>query len=193
MSTKQPLRPGDVVCTRTPRGWQVFLIRLGAAFRDRPNTVNHVIVVHHRDDAGTLWGIEARPGGVGWVDVAAAVRASGRYSLNNVEQPKSDMQRQSICDAVAGMIGTPYDWTGIALAGMDAIGAQKLWRERTCLEQLKLDVPPAHVICSSLADWAYDRVQLASPGLIGGRSTTPGDWARFIMEEAWRTRTRTDS
>lgn len=61
---------GDVVCTRNPgTGWSARIRRFGAALRDQPNTVDHTVVVHRRDAAGTLWGIEGRPGGVGEVDM----------------------------------------------------------------------------------------------------------------------------
>lgn len=170
------IRPGDVICTRNPRGLPAFLIRLGAALLDRPNTVNHVIVAHHVDAAGTFWGIEARPGGVGWIDLA---RARGAYTLSNHRQPKTDEQRLAVCAAVEGMLGTPYDWKGIALAAANAVGVQRLWASDA-------KVAPAHVICSALADWAYDHVGLDSPGAVAGRATTPGDWASWIVERGWR-------
>lgn len=169
---------GDVLCTRNPKGWPARLIRLGAALLDRPNTVNHVIVVHHRDKAGTWWGVEGRPGGVGWVDLTHALK--GRYTLDNRLQPKTAVQRAAIADAAKGLLGTPYDWAGIALDGMEAIGADALWASTLDGEA------PAHVVCSTLADWAYDYVGLPSPGARFDRTVTPGDWAAFITEEAWR-------
>jgi hypothetical protein len=171
---------GDVLCTRTPKGWPAFLIRLGAALKDDPSTVNHVIVVHHKDAAGTLWGIEGRPGGVGWVDVRHALRQP--YTLSNSEQPKDEVQRTAIATAAEALIGTPYDWTGIGLDAMRAIHAPELWASKWG----KDGVAPAHVVCSSMADWLYDHVGLASPGAQYDRTVTPGDWARWIMEKGWR-------
>lgn len=168
-------RIGDVLCTRTPKGWPARLIRLGAALRDRPNTVNHVIVVHHWDAAGTLWGIEGRPGGVGYVDIAGVVESP--WTVSNIDQPKEEHQRGTIALVAESMLGTPYDWTGIALDAMEAIGADHLWRE-------KWDhTPPAHVVCSSLADWVYEHVGLASPK--PDRTCTPAHWAHFITTQGW--------
>lgn len=177
MTSLLELQPGDVLCTRNKRGLPALLIRLAAALRDEPNTVNHVVIAHHVDEAGVFWGIEARPGGVGWVDIATLTNA---YTLNNSAQPKTDVQRAAVCKAVEGMLGTPYDWAGIALDGMAAIGAQHLWKD------FSAGTPPAHVVCSSLADWAYDHVGLKSPGRIAGRTTTPADWAQFIIEKRWQ-------
>jgi hypothetical protein len=167
---------GDVLCTRSSKGLAGRLIRLGAALQDQPDTVNHVVIVHHRDRAGTLWGIEGRPGGVGWVDCARYLR--GPYTLDNGAQQKTAHQRAQVCKAAAGLIGTPYDWTGIALDAMQAIDAPALWADRW-----KGQVP-AHVVCSSLADWVYEHVGLASPD--PDRTCTPADWAEFIIEKGWR-------
>lgn len=182
---KRPRRPlavdvGDVICTRTPKGWPGYLIRLGAALRDRPSTVNHVIVVWKRDDAGTLWGIQGQPGGVNQVDVRLALKAP--YTITNAAQPKTEVQRYVIASEAEAFLGKEYDWTGIALDAMDAIGAHNLWRSKWG----KDGVPPAHVVCSSMADWLYDHVGLASPGGRFDRRVTPGDWAAWIMEEGWR-------
>ena len=73
-ATPPGLRPGDLLATRGD-GWASTMIRLGAAFRDHPNTINHIAIVHHTDDAGTLWCIEGRPGGVGWKDATAYLYA----------------------------------------------------------------------------------------------------------------------
>lgn len=169
---------GDIVCTRNPKGWPAFFIRLGAALRDRPNTINHVIIVHHRDKAGTLWGIEGRPGGVGWVDMRRALKSP--YTISNADQPKGPVQRSDIARFSEALLGTPYDWGGIVKDGMEAIHADALWRSKEWG-----DTPPAHVVCSSFADWVYDRTGLPSPGLRFDRSVTPGDWAQFIIERGW--------
>lgn len=168
---------GDVVCTRNPKGWPARMIRLGAALMDKPNGVNHVIVVHHKDDAGVLWGVEGRPGGVGWVDMRKALRSP--YTVTNAEQPKTDEQRIEIAHVAEGLLGTPYDWVGIVQDGMAAIGAPRLWAAT-----VKGEVP-AHIVCSSLADWVYDKVGLPSPGAKFDRNVSPADWARFITERGW--------
>ena len=168
--------PGDVVCTRNPKGWPARLIRLGAALKDKPNTVNHVIVVHHRDDAGVMWGIEGRPGGVGWVDMRTAM--AGAYTTHNADQPKTPEQRVQVCEVIAGMLGTPYDWEGIALIGAEAVGVQQLWASTRWGT-----APPAHVVCSALADWGYERVGLRSPA--PDRTCAPWDWDAFNRERLW--------
>jgi len=61
--------PGDLLLTRSKTGVFGRLIRVGAALRDEPNLINHVVIVDHQDRQGTWWGIEGRPGGVGWVDL----------------------------------------------------------------------------------------------------------------------------
>lgn len=175
---KRP-QPGDVLCTKNPKGWAARLIRLGAALQDRPNTVNHVIVVSHVDAVGKLWGIEGRPGGVGYVHLSKAVLTQP-YLLSNALQPKTSAQRELIVEAAKGMIGTPYDWTGIAQDGMVAIGAQRLWGA------WEDGTVPAQVVCSSLADWVYDHVGLASPGKKFDRNVSPADWAAFITERGWK-------
>ena len=171
--------PGDVLCTRSEKGLGSFLIRLGAALRNRPNLHNHVVIVHHRDAAGTWWGIEGRPGGVGWVDMAHYLKSD--WTLGNIDQPKTSKQRTEIVNVAKSLLGTPYDWTGIALDAMEAISAQELWAGHWG----KGDTPPAHVVCSSLADWIYDHIGLASPGAFKDRTISPGDWAEFIIREGW--------
>lgn len=180
MSERLALGVGDILCTRSNRGWAGWLIRFGAALRDQPNTVNHVIVVHHQDEAGVWWGIEGRPGGVGWVTLRKALKAP--YTINNARQPKTPDQRQAIAKVSEGLLGTPYDWVGIIQDGMEAIGAQRLWRTRIDGEV------PAQVVCSSLADWIYDQVGLDSPGRRFDRTVTPGDWATLITERRWHER-----
>ena len=173
------LEPGDIVCTRNPTGWAARMIRLGAALQDSPNIVNHVIVVHHRDPKGLLWGLEGRPGGVG--PRALTRRLLGApYVISNAEQPKTEEQRFLVAKAAEKLNGAPYDWTGIAIDGLDAIGVN-MWSHGGQWGP----EPPGHVVCSSLADWAYDTVGLPSPGKRFDRTVTPGDWAKFIMEKAW--------
>ncbi|HEU4913064.1 MAG TPA: hypothetical protein VFV76_14335 [Actinomycetes bacterium] len=180
MSQVQGLLPGDVVLTRS-KGWVGWIIRLGAALLDRPNIRNHVIVVHHRDDAGTLWGIEGKPGGVGWVDMTTVLRH--RLTSDNRNQPKDTRQRATICAAVEAAIQRPYDWGAIAHAAAESLRLDELWWR---VEFREDDTIPAGVICSALADWAYERTGLASPGGTGRtRYTTPADWDHFIQSRDW--------
>lgn len=184
MDSATTLLAGDVCVVRT-NGFAGALIRLGAALLGRPNMRNHVAIVHHRDAAGTLWGIEARPGGVGWVDMADYLASS--WTISNAAQPKTDEQRAAIAKTAEAMLQVPYDWTAIAADAMHAIRADRLWRARG----YGLAVP-AQVVCSSLADYLYSTNGLASPDLTDGdgvRFTTPADWDLFIETEGWRSST----
>lgn len=181
-SSVSTVAPGDVVLVRT-KGLVGALIRFGAALLDRPNVHNHVAIVHHRDASGTLWGIEARPGGVGWIDMDGYL--GDPYTMSNSEQPKTQAQRDQIISVAESLLQTPYDWTAIATDAMKAIRADRLWKAKSYGE----GEVPTQVVCSSLADYVYAKVGLASPGLIDGdavRFTTPADWDLFIDTKAWR-------
>lgn len=172
------LQPGDVLCTRNLTGIGGRLIRLGAALLDRPNTVNHVAIYTHTDAAGVRWCIEATGRGVGWQRADAWVKS--RWTLNNARQPKTDAQRAQVVEVARSMLGTPYDYTGIALNAFAALGLLEQWEDDWG------NTVPARVVCSSLADYVYETVGLDSPGLSADtRLTTPGDWAQFITEGGW--------
>lgn len=170
------LAVGDVIATRNPKGIGPYFIRLAQALRDRPNTVNHIIVVHHRDPKGVWWGIEGRPGGVGNVALTPR-KVTQPFVLSNRGQEKTEEQRFLVAKAVEELLGAPYDWGGIALDGLHAIGVN-LWNVQWGSE------PPGQVVCSALADWAYERVGLESPA--PDRTCTPGDWAQLIYERGWQ-------
>ena len=175
------VQPGDVLVVRTPAPtwWDRTasrLIRLGAALRDRPNLDNHVAVMHHTDAAGTPWGIEGRPGGVGWVDLRPY---DNPYLLTNAAQPKTDAQRHQVRQAAVGMLGVGYDWAAIGMDTADALGLDHLWRAHDWGNQ-----PPAHVVCSSLGAWVYHHAGLAEPNT-PMLTTTPGDWADWILRRGW--------
>jgi hypothetical protein len=168
------LSKGDVLCTRAT-GLVPRLIRLGAAFRGKPNIVNHVAIVHHKDAKGEWVCVEGRPGGVGWTP--AAKYLASPWTLSNVRQPKTEEQRDAIVAATQALIGRPYDWAGIALDAAQALG---------------IDIPSrwvgqwdaAQVVCSSLAAFAYNEVGLGRPaGVL--RTITPGDWADFIISRRY--------
>jgi hypothetical protein len=174
------LLPGDVLVTRTATGWGGRLIRLGAALLDKSNARNHVVIVHHLDKSGTLWGVEGRPGGIGWVDVAGY--AKDRWTLDNRSQPKSVTQRQLVAEQAEALLQRPYDWSAIARDGMASIHADRLW----AIPEWADGQVPGHVVCSSYADWLYEKAGLPNPG--GNsvtRFTTPADWDAFIQTRAW--------
>jgi cell wall-associated NlpC family hydrolase len=176
---EQP-QPGDVVLTRFA-GWTGKLIRFGAALLDRPNVRNHCIVVTHRDLLGVLWGIEARADGVGDVDLSK--RLASRWVTANVDQPKTPTQRAAVVDTVRLMRGTPYDWGAIVEDTAHALRIDRYWRATDFPQDGRL---PYAVVCSALADYAYQRARLPSPGgNVGGRFTTPADWDQFITTRGW--------
>jgi hypothetical protein len=170
--------PGDVLTVWDPvRPVPAWLIRVGGWLRGHRSGCDHVVVVHHQDAAGTWWGIEGRPGGVGWVDLAKYPHVTS----SNAGQPKTDGQRAEISAVMEGLLGTPYDWAGIVADAMQALRIQFLWRTKDFG-----DAAPGHVVCSSVADWATEHVGLASPdGLLGTRWTTPPVWEEFNLRADW--------
>lgn len=175
MTPMPDLQPADVVAVRTG-GAAAWWIRFGSALRNQPNLDNHIVVVHHRDASGTLWGIEGRPGGVGWVDVSVYYSGVwGSYALSNIRQPKSASQRDGVCKTAEAMLHTPYDWPGIAEDALEDLHLPELWAEKWN------GTTPGHVVCSSLASWAYSQYKLAAPKTADPRHIEPSDWAEFII------------
>jgi hypothetical protein len=180
---------GDVLVTRE-KGWPWSdLIRLGEAFAHTPALCNHVIIAHHMDEQGTFWGIEGRPGGVGWRDLSEPLG----WPLTNANnaQPKTREQRLEIAVCCEALLGTPYDWAGIAEDTRNALtgfwGGH--WAPQIAGEWSDGQTP-AHVVCSSLADFAYEKVGLLNPGgTRRTRMTTPGDWDKFCIKQEWTGRT----
>jgi hypothetical protein len=165
---------GDVLVTRGT-DWAARLIRLGAALLDEPNLDNHVAIAHHKDANGVWWVVEGRPGGVGWAD--AHNYLASPYTTNNIGQSKTAAQRDQIATVAMGMLGTPYDWTGIVADAMSAVGVQDAWAQNW-----KGQGPPGHVVCSSLAAWVYLKAGLEVPTAHEPRQTTPADWEQFIIQ-----------
>ncbi len=172
--------PGDVMVTREGPWVVSALIRLGAWLTGRPPTVNHVIIVHHKDPLTGNWvGIEGRPSGTGWCDLSQ--RLGDEWTNINIFQPKTNEQRYLIATAAEALVGTRYDWEAIGEAVQEAtrlrIRAADEWPENAV---------PGAVVCSSFADWAYERVGLPNPGgAAKTRFTVPADWDQFITKEEW--------
>jgi hypothetical protein len=78
------LLPGDVVIVEMGPWYLRAMIWIQAVFTGRAKyrRDGHIIVVSHRDDDGRLWGIEGRPGGIGWTDLSLR---DGQYGLANNE------------------------------------------------------------------------------------------------------------
>jgi hypothetical protein len=170
------IEPGDLIVTRG-NGWGSFLIRLGAALRDRPNLINHVAIVHHTDAKGVTWCIEGRPGGVGWRQASDYLKSP--YTISNAAQPKTLAQRKDVCAGAVAMLGTPYDWEAIAQDAAGAFGLDDVWQ----LKFGKAGSVPGHVVCSSLAAYLYASCELQHPA--GDREVTPADWLALWIERGW--------
>ena len=176
------VRPGDVLVVTTGH-WAGWWVRLQARLLGKPARHDHVAVFSHIDAGGTAWVIEGRPSGVGWA--LASTYLDHPATVHNAAQPKNDHQRSMILTAATALLGTDYDWTAIAQLGAEVFRINALWRRyREWGEQS----PPVAVICSSLADLAYEKAGLASPG---GRDETRftdvGDWASWIARRGWET------
>lgn len=174
--TAERIAQGDVLTVRTSSGWPERLIDVGTALRGRPSLGNHVVVCSHQDSNGTWWGVEGRPGGVGWADLR---RYNNAWTVTNTGQPKTDTQRAAVAAECVKMLGTPYDWTGIAADAAEILGLRHLWANSWHGQGA-----PGHVVCSSLAAYVYSAVGLIGPH--GGlRTVTPGDWTQFCLDRAW--------
>jgi hypothetical protein len=144
-----------------------------------PNMDNHIAVAHHQDAHGTLWVLEGRPGGVGWRQANDYLRSP--WTLTNAGQPKTDAQRAAVCKTAEAMLGTAYDWQAIAADAAGAFGLNGVW-----LPKWDGKVP-GHVVCSSLAAYAYTRAGLGRPiQAADGREVTPADWVTFILTHGYQ-------
>lgn len=164
-------QPGDVLAIQSEASWFMRLIQ--AAERSQ---FSHTAIVSHTDDAGVLWCIEGRPGGIGWV---RAERYRGR-SLSNALQPKTADQRVQVAREARALLGTPYDWQMYADVVRDRL--RKLWG-RARQPQWAAGKDPDVLVCSSFADFVYERVGLTSPE--ADRYCTPADWASLWLRQDW--------
>ena len=172
------LGPGDVLIV-TGTSDVAKLIEAGAILVGDP-AASHVAIYHHTDANGTPWAIEGRPGGVGWRDATDYDRDP--RTVTNAEQHKSSAQRDTIGFYAEKLLGTSYDWLGgIAEDAMRALDLPSLWKP-----ERDTGIVPAHVVCSSLAAWVYDRAGLDAPCPQDWRHCTPGAWALWIAQQGWR-------
>jgi hypothetical protein len=173
-----PPQPGDILAVRGG-GTTGKLIRLGAALRGQPNLNAHIALMHHTDTHGTHWLLEGRPGGVGWRDATDYLKSP--WTITNPGQPKTDAQRAAVCKTTEAMIGTAYDWEAIAADAAGAFGLDHVW-EPGWNGQV-----PGHVVCSSLAAYAYTKAGLGRPSqALDGRGVTPADWTTFIFTHGYQ-------
>jgi hypothetical protein len=172
------LTAGDVLAVSTSNSNVVEeVIKIGGVLAAGSGLDNHVVVMHHWTD-GVPWGVEGKPGGVGWADLRRYLHDP--YTVGNPGQPKSDAQRAEVARLAETMLGTPYDWAAIADDGLTALHLPRLFSEDWSGEGA-----PGHVVCSSLAAWLYRRVGLAHPGVHPDRLTTPSDWTEFCLTATW--------
>lgn len=180
MTTPPPtplLRPGTVFVTRSS-GWAARLIRLGAALLGKPNLHNHVALYHHTTD-GVPWGIEGRPGGVGWVDMRRYLK--DKHTIDNRDQP--DLSRSdgaAIAASMEALLGTKYDWVAITDATRAALHLPDLWREDWHGQGV-----PGQMVCSSAAAYFYGTHGFARPGNGDERHVKPADWTEHILLKQW--------
>lgn len=140
---------------------------------------SHVAGFDHWDANGTPWGLEGRPGGVGWADVSRYL--ADPRTLTNAAQAKTADQRSVLCKLNQAMIGTAYAWvTGILADAYRDLGGGQLWKPDPVAK-----VVPGHVVCSSYYAYTYARIGLASPRPQDWATTEPGDWALFIESKGW--------
>jgi len=173
------LKPGDVVIVEMGIWIVRVLIWIQAVFTGRAkySKNGHVIVVSHRDAEGRLWGIEGRPGGIGW---ALMDKRAGKYGISNAEQPKSDQDRVYIVETMKGLLGTKYDYLAYLDIALQTLGITQEWKD------FQGNDVPVHFICSAVADYVYEDRGLANPGgLKVTRYTTPAEWAEFIDKKEW--------
>jgi hypothetical protein len=159
---------GDVIAVRTG-GWAAALIRTGEFLRGIDDDDNHIAVMHHWNN-DVPWGLEGRPGGVGWVDLR--VYLGSKWTVTNAAQPKTPAQRQGIAADAEAMLRCGYDYTGIFGDACIDLGLPELW---------PLDWhgkgSPGHVVCSSYAAYLYVKRKLAAPEPgVNDRWWQPGDW-----------------
>lgn len=170
-------RPGDLLIVHDPGIW-AWWIRVGAWLRRQPHQWNHVLVVHHVDAAGTLWGIEGRPGGVGWRDLHASGYLTDTRTLSTARlwANATTEQLTLMRDGAQALLGTHYDWPAIIADGLRCV--DPIWRLR---DQWGPGAPGA-LVCSSMADYIAEQVGLRNP--TADRLCTPADWAQLILRQA---------
>lgn len=170
------LAPGDVIAVATG-GTAAKLIDTGALLTGGIPLDNHVVIMHHFTD-GVPWGIEGRPGGVGWADLRRYI--NDPHSVGNVAQPKTDAQRAIVVKQAETMLGTPYDWAAIATDTLVALRLPSLFGEDWGGQGA-----PGHVVCSSLAAYLYQVSALVHPVVHPDRLCTPADWTEFSIAARW--------
>ena len=193
-----PVAIGDVWAVHTA-GIPAKLIDIGDVIEGKPTPANHVVVAHHQDARGRWWGVEGRPGGVAWCEMAGYTTGpAARLAASNYQQPRTAVQRAAVAKAAEGLLHVGYDWVGgIIPDGFDDVGLKDLaglidkwwgWgSEPDDGGTTTLAPAPGHVVCSSLAAWVYDHLGLPAPAG-DAELVQPADWWDWNTEEGWLTR-----
>jgi hypothetical protein len=173
------LKPGDVVIVEMGI-WIIRWLIIIQAFltgKAKYKQSGHVIVMTHVDSEGRVWGIEGRPGGIGWADMT---KRNGKWGLANVDQPKDLVQRSKIVETMKTLLGTKYDYDAYLQIALNTVGINTNWTD------FNGDDVPSHFICSAVADYVYEDVGLVNPGGMKiTRLTTPAEWGEFIEKREW--------
>lgn len=170
---KSVMHPGDVFAVRT-NGTDQDVIEFGEGLQGKVNTDDHVAGFIYWD-GDIPWGLEGRPGGVGWVDMRKYIGKP--FTFNNCLQPnRMDPQRILISEGAKAMIGTKYDWAmigGSALAALHVKLFHLSWPH---------GMVPGEVVCSSYWAYLYSTANWAHPSTNDERECAPADWAAFMNQ-----------
>jgi hypothetical protein len=176
MSTLQ-VQPADVLAVATKTGLSTKLIDIGEILRGKIGLNNHVVVVHHQTN-GVWWGLEGKPGGVGWADLTNYLRDP--RTTSNVHQPKELADRSWVVTQAEVMLGRAYDWDAIMTDTLMSLGIHNLFSEDWHGTGV-----PGHVVCSSFAAYLYSVRKMPRPSGGGGRFIMPADWTDFNLNRRW--------
>jgi hypothetical protein len=179
--------PGDVLAVLASDNFFSRLVRFAARLSNKPDLVDHVVIVTHQDEQGRWLGIEGRPGGVGLCDVTPYLNDPRTRSNHPQPRPNDSGQLEAFLASCQRSIGIAYDWVAIVGDAADAFGLHDLsdgidhlWRWPSSDGRL-----PGHVVCSSLAAELYRIAGWAHPALSDERCCAPGDWWTWNDSQAW--------
>jgi hypothetical protein len=177
------VQPGDIIIIK--QGGRLARAAIWLQNTLKHNTAKyslygHVIVATGKDPEGRLWGIEARPGGIGYRRLEPL---NSTYGMVNTGQPVTAEARTALVAAIIALLGKPYDYEAYLLFVLKAVGIDPTWT----YEFDGKDVPP-HFICSAVAAYIYRDAGLGYPKVDGVRLCTPADWAEFIDTKGWVSR-----
>lgn len=183
----EDLKPGDLLLTFS-EGWGSWLIRLQAMILRKPSLHNHIACYTHTGADGIPRGLEGRPGGFGWKDLRGYLVAPG--TISNAWQPgRTAADRAIFVEKMTALIGTPYDYEAIAVAGAEVFDRMSRVKAAELIEKASEwpeGRPPSQVVCSSSLDWGYeDRGWVNPGGLARTRWTVPADFTELIVANRW--------